>query len=183
MAELVNDILLSCTDYNRRGGIKSIYVANTTTITDFTADTTAHSYSAVTMDTTADKWFEIETDDEGASYEGTGTIKNSSSIQEVNIECRIPKLDRVKAKSIQELFNSCKVVVIFETYTGQGFVRGWDEFLGSDAGLRVAVTENLEAELQGNNQYTLTFSGKSGEIAREYIGSISLNQGGTKNFT
>ena len=40
-----------CCDRNRRGGLKTIWLANTDDITSFTADSTAgqHAYTTVTM--------------------------------------------------------------------------------------------------------------------------------------
>jgi hypothetical protein len=100
------------------------------------------------------------------------------------IEARIPKLDKTKALALQALFTSCKVVAIVETYisTGtynQALVIGWDELLGRDAALNCAVSTTLEAELQGQNAYTLTMNGKSGELNREYVGTFDSNASGT----
>jgi hypothetical protein len=105
-------------------------------------------------------------------------------MQEHTVEARIPKLDKTKAKALQELFTSCKVVAIIETYisTGsfnQAFVVGYDEILLTDAALNANVTTTLEAELQGQNAYTLTMTGKSGEVAREYVGTFDSNASGT----
>lgn len=185
MAELSNDILVTCTDENRRGGIKRIFVANRENVTSFTAGV-LHDYTAVTMDATSDVFFEIQIDDEGASYIAEGSRENGSSMQEHTVEARIPKLDKTKAKALQELFTSCRVVAIIETYisTGtynQAFVVGYDEILTTDAAMDANVTTTLEAELQGQNAYTLTMTGKSGEIAREYVGTFDSNASGTVN--
>ena len=59
MAEITDDILLACTDENRRGGIKRLFVANVENITSFTAGS-EHDYTAVTMDTSSDVFYEIE---------------------------------------------------------------------------------------------------------------------------
>lgn len=186
MAELSSDILVDCESENRRGGIKRIFVANRENITSFTAGA-LQDYTSVTMDATSDVFFEIQIDDEGGSMIAEGSRENGSSLQEHTVEAMIPKLDKTKAFTLQALFTSCKVVAIVETYisTGsynQAFVVGYDEILGSDAALRASVTTTLEAELQGQNAYTLTMSGKSGEIAREFVGSISTNASGTVNF-
>lgn len=183
MAELSNDILVTCNDENRRGGIKRIFVSNRENITSFTAGA-LHDYTAVTMDATSDVFFEIQIDDEGGSYVAEGSRENGSSMQEHTVEARIPKLDKTKAKALQELFTSCKVVAIIETYisTGsfnQAFVVGYDEILLTDAALNANVTTTLEAELQGQNAYTLTMTGKSGEVAREYVGTFDSNASGT----
>ena len=60
MSEISTDILISCNDENRRGGIKRVFVINKDDVTSFTASTDNHSYTAVTLSTTDDKFFEIE---------------------------------------------------------------------------------------------------------------------------
>lgn len=186
MAELANDILVDCNSENRRGGIKRIFVANRENITSFTAGS-VQDYTTVTMDATSDVFFEIQIDDQGGSITGESSTENGSSMIDYTVEAIIPKLDKTKAFALQALFTSCKVVAIVETYisTGtynQAFVVGYDEILGSDAALRCAVSTTLEAELQGQNAYTLTMNGMSAELNREYVGSITTNASGTVNF-
>jgi hypothetical protein len=186
MAELSLDILVDCDSENRRGGIKRIFVSNRENITSFTAGV-LQDYTAVTMDSSTDVFFEVQTDDQGASYNAEGSIENGSSMQEHTLEARVPKLDKTKAFALQQLFTSCKVVVVFETYTSTGtynqaFVVGYDELLGTDAALRANVTTTLEESLQGLNAYILTMSGMGGEVAREFVGTIDSNLSGTVNF-
>lgn len=186
MAEITSDILVACEDENRRGGFKRLFVINRENVTSFTAGST-HDYTAVTLDATSDVFYEIQFDDEGASYVAEGSRENGSSLQEHTIEAVIPKIDKTKAKELQALFTSCKVIVVAETYisTGsynQAIVIGYDEVLGSDAALRANVTTTVEGELQGQNAYTLSMNGKSAEIAREYVGQITTNASGTLDF-
>lgn len=186
MAELSGDILVDCESENRRGGIKRIFVINRENVTSFTAGV-LQDYTAVTLDATSDVFFEVQIDDESGSMIAEGSRENGSSLQEHTVEAMIPKLDKTKAFTLQQLFTSCKVIVIVETYisTGtynQAFVVGYDEILGSDAALRANVTTTLEAELQGQNAYTLTMTGKSGEVAREFVGNIDTNLSGSVSF-
>ena len=62
MAEITTDILISCTDENRRAGIKRIFVINKDEITSFTESTVAteFAYTAVTLSTSVGVWYEIE---------------------------------------------------------------------------------------------------------------------------
>ena len=157
MAELSNDILVTCDDENRRGGIKRIFVINRENVTSFTAGA-LQDYTAVTLDATSDVFYEIETMDEGGSLTGESSRENGSSMVEYSVEASIPKLDKTKALALQQLFTSCKVIAIVETYisTGtynQAFVVGYDEILTTDAALECAVSTVLEAELQGQNAY------------------------------
>ena len=186
MAELSNDILITCDDENRRGGIKRLFVINRENVTSFTAGA-SHDYTSVTLDATSDVWYEIQIDDESGSYNAEGSRENGSSLQEHTVEAMTPRIDKAKAKTLQELFTSCKLICLVETYisTGtynQSFIVGYDEILGSDAALRANITTILEAELQGQNAYMVTMTGKSGELAREYVGDIDTNLSGTVSF-
>ena len=60
MAEITTDVLISCSDENRRGGIKAVYVINKDDIVSFTPNATNQSYTAVTLSTTNDVFYEIE---------------------------------------------------------------------------------------------------------------------------
>ena len=189
MAEITTDILVSCADENRRGGIKSVYVINKDDITSFTADTVAgsHAYTAVTLATTDDKWFEVEGEIETKGYSSEGSVENGSVSYEGALELFVPKMEKLKAYGLNEYIQSCKLVVIFETYNKVGtqnsaFVFGYDEIMGTDAAVRVMANEILEATLQGQNGYTATFSGKGAELLREYVGAIETNSSGTINF-
>ena len=73
MAELSNDILVTCDDENRRGGIKRIFVINRENVTSFTAGA-LQDYTAVTLDATSDVFYEIETMDEAAIVTGKHTL-------------------------------------------------------------------------------------------------------------
>ncbi len=187
MGAITTDILLTCADENRRGGIKRIFVVNKTDLTSFTAGGTDFDYTAVTLTTTAKVWYEVQVDDEGADFLGEGSVENGSSMIEKTITAKIPKLEKVKAKTLNDLFESCKVVAIIETYddTGtnnQAIVVGYDEILGTDAALRANITETLEGELQGQNAYTLTLNGRGAQVAREFVGSIDTNASGSVSF-
>jgi len=183
MAEITSDILIDCNSENRRGGGKRIFVANIDNISSFTAGS-LHDYTAVTMDTTSDVWYEIEAEFETVSANQEGSTENGSNAGENTIEAFVPKMDKTKAKAIQELFESCKVVVIVETYnvattSNLSFVYGYDEVLKEKGAMRMSVTSTLEAEIQGQNGYTLTFTGMFAEVAREYVGTIETNASGT----
>ena len=160
-----------------------MYVASRTNVDTFdNSDTTLHQYTSVTMTSTSDQWFLIETDQEGASYTSDGSIENGSNMQEVTIELTIPKIEKTKAKQLQDLFESCEVVAILETFSGNAIVRGFDDLLGLDAAMRVAISDLIEGEVQGVNGYTVTMTGKTAETAREFTGSILLSDDTTKVF-
>ena len=182
----LTDILVTCADENRRGGIKRLFVVDKTQIDTFTAGA-LQDYTASTLVATPDYWVEIQFDEEGASFTSESSKENGSSAIEYTIEASIPKIDKTKAFALQELFTSCKVVCVVETYisTGtynQAFVVGYDEIMGTDAALSAAVSTTLEAELQGQNAFTVTLNGKHVELAREMVGTIEIGAADTVEF-
>ncbi len=52
----------------------------------------------------------------------------------------------------------------------------------ADASVDAIANEVLEAELQGQNGYTVTFAGKQAQLLREFVGSIDTNSSGTVSF-
>lgn len=176
MAEIADDIEISCNDENRRGGIRRIFITNKGNVSTFTASTD-HSYSAVTMTATNDYFYEIEAEFETKGLVSEGSIENGSNMMTRTLEVKIPKLEKTKGATVQDLFESCKVIIVFSDYNGKAFAIGYDEFLKKDAAMRCKVSENLGAGVQDENGYTLSFEGKAAEIAREYTGTITLTTG------
>tara|TARA_R110000772_G_scaffold5658_2_gene20234 strand:- start:2993 stop:3562 length:570 start_codon:yes stop_codon:yes gene_type:complete len=187
MAEITTDVLISCADENRRGGIKGVYVINKDDIVSFTASATNQSYTAVTLSTTNDVFYEIEGELETKVYSSEGSRENGSISYETSLEVFTPKMEKVKAFGINEYVESCGLVIIFETYNKAtteniAFVLGYDEIMGTDASVNAVTNEVLEGELQGQNGYTVTFAGKQAQLLREFVGTITLNGGTTKSF-
>ena len=188
MAEITTDVLFSCNDENRRGGIKRIFVANRDDIASFTVSTDPeHAYTAVTLAATDDVWYELEGEIETKGYASEGSVENGSQSFETNLECFCPKMEKVKAYALNQYIESCKLVAIIETYNTAtseniAFVVGWDEVMGKDAALTPNANEVIEVELQGQNGYAVTLTGKQAQLAREFVGSIETNSSGTVSF-
>lgn len=183
MGEITSSIIISCDDENRKGGIRKLWIANKTAITSLTASVTNHSYSAITMAATNDYFYEVQAVFETKGFTSEGSIENGSNMKMVSLEIKIPKLEKVKGYTIQDLFDSCKVVVVFSDYNGQAFVLGYDEVLKLDASVICKVSEEIGAELQGFNGYTLTFEGKTAEMLREYTGTITTSSGSVTPYS
>jgi len=176
------DILLSCSDENRRGGIKRIFVIDRDSVTSLTADGSNHSYSAITLEATDDKFYEIEGELETKLFNSEGSRENGSISYDTSLEVFVPKMDKVKAAGINSYVESCKLIIIFETYNkatseNKAFVMGYDEIMGKDASVHAMASEVLEAELQGQNGYTVSFAGKQAQLLREFVGDIETNGG------
>lgn len=177
-----NDVLIACADETRRGGVKRIFVAPACEIDSFTPGVSDHAYTAVTHIAPADKFYEIEGEFETKPFTGEGTTENGSNVSENSLEVFVPRMEKTKAKELNDLFAGGKVVVVFSVYdvasaNDRAFVLGYDEILMMDAACRATVNQTLEAELQGVNGYTVTFAGKQTELLREYIGDINTNAG------
>ena len=54
--------------------------------------------------------------------------------------------------------------------------------MGTDAHVDAIANEVLEAEVQGQNGYTVTFAGKQAQPVREFVGSIDTSGSGTVSF-
>ena len=100
MAEISTDILLACNDENRRGGIKRVFVINKDDISSFTASGSDHSYTAVTLSTTDDKFYEIEGELETKLYSSEGSRENGSISYETSLEVFAPKWRRLKQQEL-----------------------------------------------------------------------------------
>lgn len=170
MALLTSGITTTCDDEQRRGGIKSIKLGNIDEITSFTAAAN-HSYSAVTMVGTA-VFYEFEALKFSAAATGESTRENGSVVNEITIEFMIPKIGGTKAATLQQLIDSCGIVAAVTFYNGEEFIYGYDEVLLEDAELEAAVGTILEAELQGQNAYSVSLTGVMAELPREFTGTI-----------
>ena len=182
---ITNDVLIACSDETRRGGVKRIFVVPACEVTSFTPGA-SHEYTAVTV-TALQTFFEIEGEFETKPFTAEGSTENGSNVTENTLEVFVPKMEKVKAKELNDLFAGGKVVVVFSVYdvvsaNDRAFVLGYDEVLMLDAAVRATVNQTLEAELQGVNGYTVTFTGKQTELLREYVGDIETNGSGTVSF-
>ena len=151
MSLINSGYLKSCNDENRRGGIKDIYITNATQITSFTPDGTDHEYTAVTMDGTA-QWYKYEFERREAEYTSEDSNENGSSEIAHTINMFLPKMEKVKAASVEALRTSCDVVVIYTDFNNKSWVIGWDEFLESEAALRVTANAGSGRALQDPNR-------------------------------
>ena len=184
---IANDVLIACADETRRSGVKRIFVAPACEIVSFTPGVADHEYTAVTHVNVGDVFYEIEGEFETKPFTGEGTTENGSNVSENSLEVFIPRMEKAKAKELNDLFAGGKVVVVFSVYdvataNDRAFVMGYDEILMLDAACRATVNQTLEAELQGQNGYAVTFSGKQTELLREYNGDIETNSSGTVSF-
>ena len=175
-----------CCDRNRRGGIKSIYLANTDTISSFSVPSTGclHAYDDVTMVTPAsDFFYKWEFDRGTAGFTASATRENGSTLIEVTLEFYIPKVTCEVNANLMELVTSCGITAIVETYaddcaTPQAntykFVLGWDQIFEETAYMEFTSGEQTTGvALQDANGTAITLTTQMGEYPREWDNTIA----------
>ncbi len=175
MSLLTGPINKVCDDENTRGGIFRMWVANRDAVNTFVVGTD-HEYSSVTMIDGTSVFFPMEFTDFSAQHTSEGELGDSgSSTKTDTIEVVFPRREKVKATAIQELFTSCKVYVIYQTYNSdKKFIVGFDEILREGGAMRVNVTENTGLDLGDVNGYSVSFNGRSAEVTREFTGTVPV---------
>tara|TARA_R110000803_G_scaffold59599_1_gene118354 strand:- start:1039 stop:1590 length:552 start_codon:yes stop_codon:yes gene_type:complete len=173
-----------CCDRNRRGGLKTIHLANTDDITSFTLDATAgsHGYTDVVM-VAATVFYKWEFERGTAGFTASATRENGSTMIEVSLEFYIPKVTGVVNHDLMELVTSCGITAIVETYADDcatpaltyKFVLGWDEIFDETAYMEFTSGEETTGmALQDANGTAITITTQQGEYPREFTGTIPV---------
>tara|TARA_R110002153_G_scaffold33498_7_gene101148 strand:- start:1823 stop:2374 length:552 start_codon:yes stop_codon:yes gene_type:complete len=173
-----------CCDRNRRGGLKTIHLANTDDITSFTLDAAAgsHGYTAVVM-VAAAVFYKWEFERGTAGFTASATRENGSTMIEVSLEFYIPKVTGVVNHDLMELVTSCGITAIVETYADDcatpaltyNFVLGWDEIFDETAYMEFTSGEETTGmALQDANGTAITITTQQGEYPREFTGTIPV---------
>lgn len=183
---LANDLLLACDETNRAGGLR-IYIAEACGITSMTASPTDQSFTAITMDSTADVFYRFDAEFETKSVAVEGAAENGTPTFTNTVEFKFLGLDKTKMKRLQDLVDSRKVTAVFETTNSAGtdnraFVIGFDSILGADAAANINVQAVIEGPIDGENSATVQLIAKHAELMREIVGSIETNSDGTVSF-
>lgn len=172
---LTTGINIGCSDENRRGGIKTLWITerdNVDTTSGFTAGTD-HDYTAVALTSTAVKFYKFEFDSFTGDFNTEASAENGSKVLAISGDFKVPKQEKVKAKVLQELFNTCKVIVIAEDFNQKFFVYGYDEFLEHSGAMIVTVSSVTGKGLQDESGYTIAFEGQMAELPREFTGDTT----------
>jgi hypothetical protein len=178
---LSGDLLLACNEQNR-ASVSRIFLIEACKIDSFTAATTNHSFTAVTTDSSADKWYEYEGEFETKGFNMEGANENGTATFTNTLEAKVFGLDKTKLKRLQDMINARKIVAVFESTNKvstnkRAFVIGWDDILGVDAAAKPNVNGVIEANLDGDNSLTFILTAKHAELIREYVGTIAANSG------
>lgn len=166
---LTGGISIACSDSTRRGGVKRAWITDVTNVASFTAGS-SHEFNDVSVTTAMYKY---GYEDFSFSVSSEGSKENGSSVLTHTLEFTIPKMTKEKAAKLQELVDLCKAVIVFEDFNDKFFVAGYDSILEDKAGLTVTIGQVIGAGLQDSNHYTVSATGISAELFREYTGTIT----------
>lgn len=172
-----------CCDRNRRGGLKTIFLANTDDIVSFALDTTAgtHGYTAVTM-VGAATFYKWEFDRGTAGFTANATRENGSTLIEISLEFYIPKVTGEVNHDLMELVTSCGITSVVETYADDcadpavtyKFVLGYDQIFEETAYMEfTSGEETTGVGLQDANGTAIVITTQQGEYPRAFTGDIT----------
>jgi len=174
-----------CCDRNRRGGLKTIWLANTDEISSFTLDATAgsHGYTDVTMDTPGtDKFYKWEFDRGTAGFSANASRENGSTLIEVSLEFYIPKVTGEVNYDLMELVTSCGITCCVESYADDcedpavtyKFILGWDQIFEETAYMEFTTGDQTTGiALQDANGTAITLTTQQGEYPRAFTGDTT----------
>lgn len=173
--------IITCSDRNRRGGIKNIWLGEVENVTG-TTPATPHSYSAIAGFPTGgtELVYKFEFDRETAYYTANATRENGSTIVETEVGFSVPKITEEIQARLEELKETCGLFAIVETFADDGtntykFVLGYDEIFSPDAFLEFKSGEqNSGTALQDPNETVVKLSGFMAEYPREFTGNVTV---------
>jgi len=179
MGLLTKGHIISCSDRNRRGGIKAIYLGEVANVSGTTAGSSGHNFTSIQGFTAGGStlMYKFEFDRETAYYTANATRENGSTIVETELGFSVPKITEEIQLRLEELKDSCGLFAIVETFADDGtntykFVLGYDNIFSPDAFLEFASGEqNTGTALQDPNETVVKLSGLMAEYPREYVPS------------
>jgi|TARA_B110000914_G_C15497796_1_gene464233 hypothetical protein len=182
MGVLTKGHVITCSDRNRRGGIKAIYLGEVANVTSATIGTAANTHTFTSIGgfvTTGGAYmFKFEFDRETAYYTANATRENGSTVVETELGFTIPKITSEVNARLENLKDSCGLFAIVETYATDAtdvtykFVLGYDNIFSPDAFLEFGSGEqNSGTALQDPNETVVKLTGVMAEYPREYDAS------------
>lgn len=189
MTNITASLTLNCDDNSTAGGTQRLYLINSDFVTSFTADavTTNHAYTSVAVDSTGaleSQFHEYEFYEFTGLGEATNNLgDNGTNSVDVNITGFIPRMEKAKAKKLQDLVKSCKVIAILQNTTGEAFVYGYDEMLKVRAALRATASSSTGTAIGDQSGYTTTLTGVQVDLPRQFVGTIITTGGVAVTFS
>lgn len=192
MGLLTKGHIIACSDRNRRGGIKTIWLGEVANITGATA-AAPHSYSAIAGFSTGGStlMYKFEFDRETAYFTANATRENGSTVVDAEVGFSVPKITEEIQARLEELKGTCGLFAIVETFADDGqatpvtykFVIGYDEVFTTESFLDfLSGEQNSGTALQDPNETQVKLACKMAEYPREYTGSITVETPADNSF-
>jgi hypothetical protein len=193
MGLLTKGHVITCSDRNRRGGIKAIYLGEVANVVGTTAGGVGtHQFSSITgfaSGGAANLVYKFEFDRETAYFTANATRENGSTIVDSEVGFTVPKITEETNLRLEELKDSCGLFAVVETFADDGtntykFVIGFDNIFLKDAFLEFASGEqNSGTALQDPNETVVKLTGRLAEYPREYTGTIAVEVVADNSFS
>lgn len=189
MGDLTKGHIIACSDRNRRGGIKSIWLGEVSKINGVTAGT-PHNYSSIGGFTSggSNLVYKFEFDRETAFFTANATRENGSTIVDAELGFSVPKITEEIQARLEELKETCGLFAIVETFADDGtntykFVLGYDEVFTTESFLEFSSGEqNTGTALQDPNETQVRLAAKMAEYPREYTGNVTVETAADNSF-
>ena len=181
---VLTNLTIGCADETANAGFSKMYIKADAEVTAVTfGASTAHTVTGVTL---ADGAVFIELNGRFATKSIASEVakENGGAMYTHTLEVFVPKVEKTKAEFLANLDKIRGVIAIVEMYEGagsnkQGLFFGWDKKIGKDAFLKPQISQMVEATINGQNGYMVQFVGNSTELTREFIGTITVEDGST----
>jgi len=182
---VASNLLINCVDDQANAGLGKIYLAfvNQVDTSAITYSATDHSMTAVGLLDSA-VFVELEGRFELTDYASTSNRDNYGTTYERTLNAFFPNLTKERQFILDNLSKGKKLFAIVAGYESTGtqkraFVLGWDKKLGAEGGAMLNINEIVAGEISGQNGATAVFTAKSTELLREFVGSITVEDGAT----
>ena len=181
---LATNLTIGCADETANGGFSKLYLVADADLVSATFGTPpAHTATAITL-ADSKKFIEFNGRFATKSLASETTKENGGVSITHTLEVFVPKVEKTKAQILQGFMALRGVAGLVETYettgaTKQALLFGFDKKIGKDAFLKATVNQMIEATIDGQNGYMVTFVGMATELSREFIGSITVEDGST----
>jgi hypothetical protein len=181
MGLLTKGHIIACSDRNRRGGIKTIYLGEVANISSVTTGA-PHSYSAIGGFPTAGStlMYKFEFDRETAYFTANASRENGSTVVEAEVGFTVPKITEEIQARLEELKETCGLFAIVETFADDGtntykFVIGYDEVFTTESFLEfLSGEQNSGSALQDPNETVVKLKAMMAEYPREFTGNVNV---------
>jgi hypothetical protein len=184
MCNIATNLTIGCADETANAGFSKMYLKADEEVVSVTfGASTAHTVTAVTLADGA-LWVEFNGRFATKSIASEVAKENGGAMYTHTLEVFVPKVEKTKAEFLANLDKIRGVVAIAEMYENagsnkQGLFFGWDKKIGKDAFLKPQISQMVEATVNGQNGYMVQFIGNSTELTREFIGTITVEDGAT----